>query len=48
MPKVHFNVLVVEDGILYDLPHVKGDALNNSIVQQGAFGSHFADTGSRN
>ena len=48
MLEVHFSVLVIEDGILYDLPQIKGDVLNNSIVQQDAFGSHFAYIGSRN
>ena len=48
MPKVHFSVLVVEDIILYDLPHFKGDVLNNSIVQQGTFGRHFINIGSWN
>ena len=38
----------MEDSSLYDLPHIKGDVLNNSIVQQGALGSHFAYVGSRN
>ena len=48
MPEVHFSVLVVKDSILYDLPHIKGDVLNNRIVQQGALASHFAYVGSRN
>ena len=48
MPKVHFSVLVGEDNILYDLPHIKGDVLNNSIIQQGAFSRHFANISSRN
>ena len=48
MLEVHFSVLVVEDDILYDLPHIKGDVLNNNIVQQGEIGSHFTYLGSRN
>ena len=38
----------MEDGILYDFPHIEGDVLNNSIVQQGALGSHFTYIGNRN
>ena len=41
MPKVHLSVLVVEDDILYYLSHIKGDVLNECIVQQGVLGSHF-------
>ena len=48
MPKVHFSFLVVEDDILYDLSHIKGNVLNNSIVQQGSLGSHFTYIGSWN
>ena len=48
MPGVHFSVLVVEDGILYDLLHIKGDVLNDIIVQQGALGRHFTYIGSQN
>ena len=42
MPEIHFSVLVLEDSILYDLPHIKEDVLNNGIIQQGVFCSHFA------
>ena len=38
----------MEDGILYDLPHIKGDVLNNSIVQQDELVSHFTYISSRN
>ena len=48
MPEVQFSVFFVEDSILYDLPHIKGDVLDNCVVQQGALGSHFAYVGSRN
>ena len=34
MPKVHLSVLVVEDGILYDLSHIKGNILNDRVIQQ--------------
>ena len=47
MPEVHFGILVVEDCILNDLPHIKRDVMNDSIVQQGAFCYQFAYVGSK-
>ena len=41
MLKVHLSVLVEEDGILYDLSHIKGGVLNDCVVQQGVPGGHF-------
>ena len=38
----------MEDGILYDLPHIKRDVFNDSMVQQGALGSHFTYISSQN
>ena len=48
MLEVHFSFLVAKDDILYDLPHIEGDALSNSIVKKGALGSNFTYIGSRN
>ena len=41
MPKVHFRIPVMEDGILYNLPDIKRDVLEDGIIKQGAFGRHF-------
>ena len=41
MPHIHFGVPVMEDSILYNLPNIKRDVLNDGIVEQGALGCHF-------
>ena len=41
MPQIHFGVPVMEDSILYNLPNIKRDVLNDGIVEQGALGCHF-------
>ena len=48
MSKVHFCVLVIEDSTLYDLSQIKGDILNDSVVQEGAFCRHFTYVSSWN
>ena len=41
MPQVHFRVPVMEDGILDNLPNIKGNVLNDGVVEQGTLGSHL-------
>ena len=41
MPKVHFRIPVMEDGILDNLPDIERDVLEDDIIKQGAFGRHF-------
>ena len=41
MPQIHLSVLVMEDGILDNLPHIKRNILNDGIVEQGTLGSHL-------
>ena len=41
MPQIHLSVPVMEDGIVYNLPNIKRDILNDGIVEQGTLGCHF-------
>ena len=41
MPQIHLSVPVMEDGVLYNLPNIKRNILNDGIVEQGTLGSHF-------
>ena len=41
MPQVHLCVPVMEDGVLYNLPNIKRNILNDGIIKQGTLGSHF-------
>ena len=41
MPQVHLSVSVMEDGILYNLPNIERNILNDGIIEQGTLGSHF-------
>ena len=41
MPQIHLSVPVMEDGVLYNLPNIKRNILNNGIIEQGMLGSHF-------
>ena len=41
MPQVHLSVPVMEDGILYNLPNIEWNILNDGIIEQGMLGSHF-------
>ena len=31
----------MEDGILYNLPNIEGNVLDDGVVEQGTLGSHF-------
>ena len=48
MPQIHLSVPVMEDGVLYNLPNIKRDILNDSIIEQGTLGSHFTHVRRRN
>ena len=41
MPQIHLSVSVMEDSILYNLPNIKRNILNDGIVEQGTLGCHF-------
>ena len=38
----------MEDGILYNLPNIERNILNNGVVEQGTLGSHLTHVRSRN
>ena len=48
MPQVHLSVPVMEDGILYNLPNIERNILNDGIIKQGTLGSHFTHVRRRN
>ena len=48
MPQVHLSVPVMEDGILYNLPNIDRNILNDGIIEQGTLGSHFTHVRRRN
>ena len=48
MPQVHLSVPVMEDGILYNLPNIERNILNDGIIEQGMLGSHFTHVRRRN
>ena len=48
MPQIHLSVPVMEDSVLYNLPNIKRDILNDGIVEQGTLGGHFTHVRSRN
>ena len=41
VPQVHLRVPVMEDSILYNLPNIEWDILNDGEVEQGALGCHL-------
>ena len=41
MPQIHFSVPIMGDGILYNLPNIERNILNNGVVEQGPLGSHL-------
>ena len=45
MPKVHFRIPIMEDGILDNLSDIERDVLKDGIIKQGSFGctSHTFD-----
>ena len=48
MPQIHLSVPVIEDGVLYNLPNIKRNILNDGIVDQGMLGGHFTHVRRRN
>ena len=48
MPQVRFCVPVMEDGILYNLPNIEGNVLDDGVVEQGTLGSHLTHVRHRN
>ena len=48
MPQIHLSVSVMEDGVLYNLPNIKRNILNDGIIEQGTLGSHFTHVRRRN
>ena len=48
MPQIHLSVPVMEDGVLYNLPNIKRNILNDGIIEQGTLGSHFTHVRRRN
>ena len=44
MPKVHFCIPVMEDGILDNLPYNERNVLEDGIIKQGAFSRHLTHT----
>ena len=41
MPQIHLSIPIIEDGVLYNLPNIKRNILNDGIVEQGTLGGHF-------
>ena len=41
VPQVHLRVPVMEDSILYNLPNIEWDILDNGEVEQGTLGCHL-------
>ena len=48
MAQIHLSVPVMEDSVLYNLPNIKRDILNDGIVEQGTLSGHFTHVRSRN
>ena len=48
MPQVYLSIPVMEDGILYNLPNIERNILNDCIIEQGTLGSHFTHVRRRN
>ena len=48
MTQVHLSVLVMEDSVLYNLPNIKRNILNDGIIEQGTLGSHLTHVRRRN
>ena len=48
MPQIHLSVPIMEDSVLYNLPNIKRDILNDGIVEQGTLGGHFTHVSCRN
>ena len=41
MPDIHLRIFVIEDCILYNLPYIKWNVLDDGIVEQGPLSRHF-------
>ena len=41
MPQIHLRVPVMKDSVLYNLPNIKRDVLDDGIVEQGPLSCHF-------
>ena len=41
MPEIHLRIFVIEDCILYYLPNIKWNVLDDSIVKQCPLSRHF-------
>ena len=48
MLEIHLDILVIEDCILYNLPNIKENVLDNGIVEQNSVGHHFTHISHRN
>ena len=48
MPQIHLSITIMEDGVLYNLPNVKRNILNDGIVEQGTLGRPFTHVRRRN
>ena len=48
MPQIHLCVSVMKDGVLYNLPHIKRNILNDGIIEQGTLSRHFTHVRRRN
>ena len=48
MPQIHLSFPVMEDGVLYNLPNIKRNILNDGIVEQGTLGGHITHVRRRN
>ena len=48
MPQIHLSVSIMEDVVLYNLPHIKRNILNDGIIEQGTLGRHFTHVCRRN
>ena len=44
---MHLRIFVIEDGILYNLPDIKWNVLDDGIVEQSPLGRHFTDISRR-
>ena len=40
MPEVHLSIPIMEDVILYNLPNIERNLLNDGIIEQSTLGSH--------
>ena len=48
MPQILLSVPVMEDSVLYNLPNIKRNILNDGIFEQGMLGCHFTHVRRRN